>query len=693
GLILLLLILGVGIFAWWGSTRSSAPPTSAQNQSSDWQSAKGQLAANNSQPSANDDHKVGQEGAFSDLSNTIPPPKILHPRHDRTPSEADGVASDHAPQPPEDSAVPGLRVPENKLPADEPSGKPIPRPADPRAQAAREPLNSPSGKSEEKPRSSDEGPGAVPAGDDVKSAKDKLAESPRRATDQRKSGVLGASSPASEEAPDENAASAGNSAPAEATPSTAAASKGGKPSQPAKARASAATGAAANAADADPNADAGSPDSSASGPSSAAGGQSKSSTGKKAKESGKGATAAGAAANSADPAGSGSAGDTPDASTSPEAPAGPGASKKPAAKKSSPTDQVAAQADSSAPPDQTDAVSMPVPSPTAPDTKPAKRPLAKVAEKAGPAATSNELPAAPAEAEADAATEAQPPGPTGNPPPRQRPKAKKKSTSPQSPQGKEPDQAAETESLANRSATIPVDSAMTVAPESNVLLVRTGIVQAPGWKPRMVRDVIVPTRPVTAAEEEAMDTLREKLRREEEARLPKAFQQPRMSGGLVIEFAATSHQQNPPRWREASGAEPAGSKVAGQRAELSWSGGVPPPNTTYTLSDSGGRVMAVASVDGRGGVALKTTAKTNAWYWCGIERTSAAAEASAPLDWQLLSGAAIPASWARDDHWLDGRGQRLEIPLDATTKRVGSYPIALVDPATGWALAGQVVFQ
>ncbi len=696
GLILLLLILGAGSLTWWWSQRSSDTPAVAQNQSSSWQSAKGQLAANKSQASANDDHKVGQEGAFSDLSNSISPPKVLHPRHDHAPSEADGVASDHAPQPPEDSTVPGPRVPAEKSSAVDSNGKPTPRPDAPREHASRNPRNSSSDSAEEKVRPSDEGSGTDPDGDDVKSVKDKLAKLPPTKVNTKKAGAPVASSPASDEVPDEDAAPAGSNAPADSAPSIPAASKGRKSSSPAKAKSPTATGAAVNAEAADSNADTGAPDSSTPGPSAAANGQLRSSPTQKAKESAKGTTTNGVAATSTDSAESDSAADTPDASPSPESAAGPGASKKTAPKKTPPANQTAAPTDSSPPPDQADAATPPVSAPTAPPGTSAKRPPAAVAEKSAPVASANELPVSSTEAEAEASAGTQSIAPAGNTPPRKRSPLRKKSAPSSSSQEDEPDQAAAADSSANLSAIIPAASAVTVTPDDGDPLMRIETVHASVWKQRMVRDVIVPTRPVTEAEEEAMDTLREKLRREEATRLPKAFQQPRMSGGLVIKFAATSNQPSPPRWREPSGAEPAGSKVSGQWAELSWSGGIPPPNTTYTLSDSAGRVIAVASVDGSGAVALKTTAKSSAWYWCGIERIPAqstntsATDASAPFDWKLLSGAAIPASWSRDDHWLDGRGQRIEIPLDATTNRVGNYPITLIDPASGWALVSDV---
>src|SRR6185312_9244970 len=81
--VLLILILGGAMMAWWWSKRASDAPVATQNQSSGWQAAKGQLAANNRPAPANDERKVGQEGAFSTLSNSIPPPKILQPRHER----------------------------------------------------------------------------------------------------------------------------------------------------------------------------------------------------------------------------------------------------------------------------------------------------------------------------------------------------------------------------------------------------------------------------------------------------------------------------------------------------------------------------------------------------------------------------------------------------------------------------------
>jgi hypothetical protein len=697
--VLLILILGGAMMAWWWSNRASDAPVVAQKQSSGWQAAKGQLAANNRPAAANDEHKAGQEGAFSTLSNSISPPKILQPRHERAASEGTGAEFEHAPQRSEHSDASGQGKPEGNMPPTGSREKPMAAAgASPSAPSGSR--DSSSGNPEEKVQSPEDRAGAVPNDDKLKSEKDKPAKSLQAAADNRKPSAPAMSSSATNASPVEDTGPAVNDSSADSTATIAPVSNRGKSAQKNGAKSLTANGAAGeNAELAEGNADAGAADSTTSSPGAVANGQLKPSLGKKASEPGKGGATKEAVVAPVDSAGTISAGNTPDDSTPRESGASRNGVKNPSLGKATSQNQVASQSEAGASPDEETAASVATSASSASSSKKAT-PASTAAEKKSTSLNQTNEPSASAdEADADRSTATESPARDGNTPRVKRSQPAKKAAAISSVQQEEKDQLTDSDSAADSPMTISGHSDLPVTKKSAEPLIPMAKIHVSAWKQRLVRDLIVPTYPVTAAEEETSGALREKLRQEQMARMPKAFRQPRMSGGVVIELPALSSEKNPLHWRDDTGAVPSGSSVAGRRAELSWTDGVPPPNSNYTLIDSNGRVIATARIDGSGALVLKTTANSPAWYWCGIERSPTASEnteaknSAAPFDWKLFSGAPIPSSWVRDDRWRNGRGQRIDLPLDATTRRTGNYQVTLTDPVTGWAIVNGISVQ
>lgn len=104
-------------------------------------------------------------------------------------------------------------------------------------------------------------------------------------------------------------------------------------------------------------------------------------------------------------------------------------------------------------------------------------------------------------------------------------------------------------------------------------------------------------------------------------------------------------------------------------------------------------MLARAEVDASGSLIVTALPNARVSYWVGIVTDAASDAMPRMLEWRQLSGEAIPKSWSRDDAWLDGKGRRIEIPLDAESVRVGHYGISLVDLGSGWALVGEVGLQ
>jgi hypothetical protein len=247
-------------------------------------------------------------------------------------------------------------------------------------------------------------------------------------------------------------------------------------------------------------------------------------------------------------------------------------------------------------------------------------------------------------------------------------------------------------------------SGLTDKPQSSVpaisdeveLVQRTGVRVTP-WAPQLVEDVIVPTEPVRVGEDDAVETKREKLLQEQKSRMAQTFKNPVVQGGCAFDLPPeTNGATGRPRWRDANGASPEGATVQGGRAEIVWPGGMPPRAASYVLSASDGREIARVSTDPDGELVCQVRQDVRSWYWIGIGQAAsdsggAVAEQGTPrFEWQLLHGPEIPASWHRDDHWLGGRGHRIELPLGEQTGGLTGCTLALVDRLTGWALVGEI---
>ncbi len=223
-------------------------------------------------------------------------------------------------------------------------------------------------------------------------------------------------------------------------------------------------------------------------------------------------------------------------------------------------------------------------------------------------------------------------------------------------------------------------SAEPVLSGPNRPLVRIGRLHATPWKAQVVRDIIVPTRPVPVTAGESVASLQDGLRRERLALMPRSFAQPRVRCGLAFEFSPDS--SGPPKWRVSGGSVP-GSTVDGNRAELD----LPRPGSlrdeTYVLCGGDGRDIARVSFDRAGEPELRVTHGARAWYWLGVEREPS----DGPYEWQLLSGGSLPGAWRQEGALQGGRMQRLEVPLASSDGMGEPTRVALVDPATGLGVA------
>lgn len=225
-------------------------------------------------------------------------------------------------------------------------------------------------------------------------------------------------------------------------------------------------------------------------------------------------------------------------------------------------------------------------------------------------------------------------------------------------------------------------------------LVQRGRIRASAWKARLVRDATVPTVPVAAGQRETLTETRDSIVSRQRENMPRTFRAAATRSGFALEFApAAGGESDRPRWRDASGAEPASATVQENRAELDWAGPVPLRGQEYHLGYADGRELAQISAGPDGAPVLKTEKNVHGWYWVGVERASAddtgPANGDSRFEWKLLSGEAVPLAWRCDDHWRGDRGQRIVIPLESTGA-AASYALALVDRVSGWAMTCEI---
>lgn len=223
--------------------------------------------------------------------------------------------------------------------------------------------------------------------------------------------------------------------------------------------------------------------------------------------------------------------------------------------------------------------------------------------------------------------------------------------------------------------------AATTAP----VMVNLGHLRASDWRPEVLRDTILPTRPLPLSQAESVETMRESLIREKLARMPKSLAHPRVVRGFAFEFAAKG--DDAPVWRGAPDAQKVGT-VRGTRAELTLEAGDSDART-YILSSGTGRPIAVVTVGRDGTPSLNAAQGTRSSYWLGVEHP----KAEGAFSWRLASGEAVPDAWKRDDQWDGGRGQRVDIPLQPPGTGPNRYAIELVDPSTGCGLTCSVLLD
>jgi hypothetical protein len=228
-----------------------------------------------------------------------------------------------------------------------------------------------------------------------------------------------------------------------------------------------------------------------------------------------------------------------------------------------------------------------------------------------------------------------------------------------------------------------------------VRLSRKAYIRISAWHPQLIQDVILPTQPVRAGEDDAIERLREQYFKERQRQIPASFKSPVLWNGCALEVPPADMAVGNLRWSESTNTEVRGTTIVGARAEIAWSGGTPPVDARYVLSRRDGRKIAEIMVD-KGGVAVRAASEVRCWYWAAFEPAAVdladfTAGQPARFGWQLSQGARLPDASRIDDQWRGGRTQRLDLPVDLSENAGrNKFDVVLVDRISGWAIGSQI---
>lgn len=218
--------------------------------------------------------------------------------------------------------------------------------------------------------------------------------------------------------------------------------------------------------------------------------------------------------------------------------------------------------------------------------------------------------------------------------------------------------------------------------------------QYSAWRAKLVRDVIVPTVPRGAGEPEQLETLVQETADATQKRMPEMFRSPAEHVGFVFvvdeRFAA---RRGVLRWTDEKGGTVALGSVNGPRAEIEWTAAESKRFVSASLRAANGTELVSLILDRQGRLTLRGVPEVKAWLWLGLRRPATEIGEMARvawlkrLTWRSGDAEEVPTGWIRNDAWLNGRGHRVDIPLDAAASSSDTFAVTLFDRQTGWSLS------
>jgi hypothetical protein len=214
------------------------------------------------------------------------------------------------------------------------------------------------------------------------------------------------------------------------------------------------------------------------------------------------------------------------------------------------------------------------------------------------------------------------------------------------------------------------------------------------WTGAMGRDEIVPTKPVLAGEDDALEMLREKMILARRDRIPTTMGSPRTRQGISVQVAGEAPGSL--RWRNLEGRNDLESSVTDGQAEVGWRPELAGQRTELVLEARDGRPVARVKLSAEGVVEVEAAPGTQVRGWIGVECSPVDLAGLRPeeqalrFSWCLVGGAAVPADWRRQDGWRGGLGRRIDFPLGPGSSGTDRRQLLFQDQVTGCSMSCEV---
>jgi hypothetical protein len=219
-------------------------------------------------------------------------------------------------------------------------------------------------------------------------------------------------------------------------------------------------------------------------------------------------------------------------------------------------------------------------------------------------------------------------------------------------------------------------------------LVWVGQMRVSAWQRPWVGDQIVPTVPVLAGEDDALEALRERMLRERRGRLPATMANPITWHGVTLVVAPDGAE--PLLWRGLAARPGVEARVREGSAEIGWRADAREMAAEYRLETAAGQLVARVRVTPPGDAAVEIVPGGRASGWIGLECAPGeaagvtAAERQLRFGWATPDRGVFPDGWRAEAEWREGRGSRLEFPL---RDRGPARDVVFHDPVTAWAMS------
>lgn len=225
-------------------------------------------------------------------------------------------------------------------------------------------------------------------------------------------------------------------------------------------------------------------------------------------------------------------------------------------------------------------------------------------------------------------------------------------------------------------------------------LIWRGRVRASAWRNAMLRDAIVPTKPVTAGEDDALELLRERMFLERRDSIPATIGAPRTFHGFTLVLSGGG--RGGLRWRNATAAADVNATTSEGGAEIGWQPGSRVLPAEIFLESGEGLMVARVVISAEGVGEISTAPEVRAAGWIAVECAPADLAGLTPSEralrfgWRTAGGAPVPEAWQAGESAGDGGRRRIEFPLLPEMTEDRRTPLAFHDQVTGWSMQCEI---